>query len=197
MESTQVYPGTSLNIIFALVIILLSLKLHTYYEPYMDVTDNDLTEAFHWVFIFLFISALVISSEKHTGGWFVDTFISASLISGLCAVVYMIVYEVHREKHTIGFLRKKLGDFRRKVLARCGCHDAATDAAGTDGASPRGSHVTIDRLEEARTASSDGGVATAALRSLEREKSWRGTSSASLASASEDDDSGDDLAGPA
>ena len=109
-----VYPGTQMNIIFAIIVVLLSLKVFTYYEPYMDVTDNDLTEIFHWVFIWLFISALIMTCKLNK--LVIDVALMASLLAGLGTITYMMIYEVHREKKAIQSAKKLV----RRWLSRWG-----------------------------------------------------------------------------
>ena len=109
-----VYPGTQMNIIFAIIVVLLSLKVFTYYEPYMDVTDNDLTEIFHWVFVWLFVSALIMTCELNK--LVIDVALMASLLAGLGTITYMMIYEVRREKKAIQSAKK----LARRWLSRCG-----------------------------------------------------------------------------
>jgi hypothetical protein len=109
-----VYPGTQMNIIFAIIVVLLSLKVFTYYEPYMDVTDNDLTEIFHWVFVWLFISALIMTCKLNK--LVIDVALMASLLAGLGTITYMMIYEVRREKKAIQSAKK----LARRWLSRWG-----------------------------------------------------------------------------
>jgi hypothetical protein len=123
---TLVYPGTALNVIYALVIVLVSLKIFTYYEPYMDYTDNDLTEAFHWVFILLFVASLVLVSGS-TGGAVTTATLIFSLLAGLGTCLYMMLYDMHRERHTINFILNFIKKSRRKLAVACGCRRADAD----------------------------------------------------------------------
>jgi hypothetical protein len=110
-----VYPGTQMNIIFAIIVVLLSLKVFTYYEPYMDVTDNDLTDIFHWVFIWLFIAALIMTCSG-VARLVIDIALMASFLAGLGTITYMMLYEVRREKNAIQSAKK----LARRWLSRWG-----------------------------------------------------------------------------
>ena len=80
----------------------------------MDVTDNDLTEIFHWVFVWLFISALIMTCKLNK--LVIDVALMASLLAGLGTITYMMIYEVRREKKAIQSAKK----LARRWLSRWG-----------------------------------------------------------------------------
>ena len=89
------------KILYSIMLSLFTVKVYSYFNPFISDSDDTLAEVINWVIVFVLIGSLVASMEAF------DTTLGPMMvgINLICVIIifWLVVVDIHREKVAISF----------------------------------------------------------------------------------------------